>query len=74
MSISDRFSGLDMGKLISVPLKAVAETQKQLAESAEKFIRQVGFDRNGEVKTVQLENQRKNANGDEAGNSDKMKV
>lgn len=65
MSISDQFSGLDMEQLISAPLKATAEAQKQLAESTEEFISQVGFDRNGEVRTVKSVSKRSCVNSEE---------
>ena len=44
MSIGDKFTGLNMGKLIGQPLNATKEAQKQLAQSTVDFIKEVGFD------------------------------
>ena len=74
MSISDRFSGLDIGKLIGDPLKAADEAQKQLSESTAEFIRQVGFDAKGKARTVKHETTRKKGNEDKTGQPDKMKA
>ncbi len=44
MSIGDKFTGLNMEKLIGQPLNATKEAQKQLAQSTVDFIKEVGFD------------------------------
>lgn len=42
--VSDTFRGLPMEDLIAAPLKAVCDSQKQLAKSTHEFMTQIGFD------------------------------
>lgn len=44
--VADKFRGLPMEDLISAPLKAVCDSQKQLAKSTHEFMTQIGFDSN----------------------------
>ena len=42
--VADTFRGLPMEDLIAAPLKAVCDSQKQLAKSTHEFMMQIGFD------------------------------
>lgn len=42
VDISNQFKDLPVGKLISGPLKAVVDAQKNMAEFTSKFIKEVG--------------------------------
>lgn len=42
--VADTFRGLPMEDLIAAPLKAVCDSQKQLAKSTHEFMTQIGFD------------------------------
>ncbi len=52
MSISEQFKGLPMEDLIGAPLVAAANAQGKLANLTKDFIKEVGTDQNGKVKTV----------------------
>lgn len=46
-SIGDKFKGLPMCELISVPLIAAAEAQQQLVATAWDFYQKIAFDSSG---------------------------
>lgn len=49
---AERFTGMDMGELVSAPLVAASDAQMQLARSTAGFIQQVGVDGNGKTRTA----------------------
>lgn len=74
MSIAGQFSGLPMDNLIGGPLRAAADASTQLAYSTAKFINDVGFDKDGKVRTVAFAYQQRSVNEDGTSNLDEMKV
>ena len=74
MAIAEQFAGLQMDQLIGGPLSAAADASIQLANSTAAFINQVGFERNGKVRTVAFSYQRRSMNEDGTSNLDDMKV
>lgn len=74
MSIAEQFSGLPMDNLIGGPLRAAADASTQLAYSTAKFINDVGFDKDGKVRTVAFAYQQRSVNEDGTSNLDEMKV
>lgn len=64
MPVSGReLSSLDFGSLIGGPLNAVVEAQAKSAIATATFIKEVGFDKDGKVKSVDFKYNRKNDNG-----------
>ena len=59
MAIAEQFAGLQMDKLIGAPLTAAADASVQLANSTADFINKVGFDGNGNLRTVPFGYQRR---------------
>lgn len=57
-NVANKFRGLPIGELIAAPLKAVADSQKQLALTTYEYIMQVGFNegttegQKGDLRTV----------------------
>lgn len=56
-NVANKFRGLPIGELIAAPLKAVADSQKQLALTTYEYIMQVGFNegkegKKGDLRTV----------------------
>lgn len=74
MAIAEQFAGLQIDQLIGAPLRAAADASLQLADSTADFIRRVGFDGTGKVRTVTFGYQRYGVNGDGTGNLDEMQV
>lgn len=74
MPIAEQFAGLEMDKLIGAPLTAAADASIQLANSTADFINKVGFDGNGNLRTVAFGYQHRSANEDGTTNLDEMKV
>lgn len=74
MAIAEQFAGLQMDKLIGAPLRAAADASTQLAHSTAEFIKTVGFEDNGKVRTVAFGYQRRSTNEDGTSNLDEMKV
>lgn len=74
MAIAEQFAGLKMEQLIGGPLRATADASIQLASSTAEFINNVGFDKDGKVRTVAFGYQRRSMNEDGTSNLDEMKV
>lgn len=74
MAVAQQFAGLDMGQLIGGPLTAVADASTLLANSTANFINDVGFDRDGRLRTVTFAYQKRSLNEDGTSNLDEMKV
>lgn len=74
MSIAGQFSGLPMDNLIGGPLRAAADASTHLAYSTAKFIKDVGFDKDGKVRTAAFAYQQRSVNEDGTSNLDEMKV
>lgn len=74
MPIAEQFAGLQMDKLIGAPLTAAADASVQLANSTADFINKVGFDGNGNLRTVAFGYQSRSVNEDGTSNLDEMKV
>lgn len=74
MAIAEQFAGLQMDQLIGAPLCAAVDASLQLAESTADFIRNVGFDDAGNVRTVAFGYQRFSDNRDGTGNLEEMRV
>lgn len=74
MAIAEQFAGLNMDQLIGAPLRAAADASTQLANSTAEFINQVGFDKEGKVRTVAFGYQSRSVNDDGTSNLDEMKV
>ncbi|MEG0276484.1 MAG: DUF2589 domain-containing protein [Coprobacillus sp.] len=55
MSINKQFNGLDIKNLIGVPLDAVIDANKEMAETTGKFIEKVGFDSKGKVREANFD-------------------
>ncbi|MGV8174567.1 MAG: DUF2589 domain-containing protein [Methanothrix sp.] len=64
MPVSGReLATLDFANLIGGPLNAVVEAQAKSAITTANFIKEVAFDKNGEVVNVEFSYSRKNENG-----------
>lgn len=74
MAIGEQFAGLDMKQLIGGPLSAAAESSTMLANSTADFINKVGFDANGNLRTVAFGYEKRSVNEDGTTNLDEMKV
>lgn len=74
MAIAEQFAGLDMENLIGGPLSAAANASSQLAKSTADFIENVGFYKDGRVRTVAFAYQQRSMNEDGTSNLDEMKV
>lgn len=74
MAIAEQFAGLQMDQLIGAPLRAAVDASLQLADSTADFIRRVGFDGTGKVRTVSFGYQRCSVNEDGTSNRDEMEV
>lgn len=74
MAIAEQFTGLPMEQLIGAPLRAAADASLQLAESTAEFIRKVGFDGKGKVRTAAFGYQRSNPNEDGTSSLEEMQV
>lgn len=74
MAIGEQFAGLDMKQLIGGPLSAAAESSALLANSTADFINKVGFDANGNLRTVAFGYEKRSVNEDGTTNLDEMKV
>ncbi len=74
MAIAEQFAGLKMDQLIGAPLRAAADASVQLATAAADFINQVGFDAQGNLRTVAFGYQKRSMNEDGTSNMDEMKV
>lgn len=74
MAIVEQFAGLQMDQLIGAPLCAAVDASLQLVESTADFIRNVGFDDAGNVRTVAFGYQRFSDNRDGTGNLEEMQV
>lgn len=74
MAIGEQFAGLDMKQLIGGPLSAAAESSTLLANSTADFINKVGFDANGNLRTVAFGYEKRSVNEDGTTNLDEMKV
>lgn len=74
MAIAEQFAGLDMKQLIGGPLTATADASVLLANSTAEFINHVGFDTEGNVRTVVFGYQKNSVNEDGTTNLDEMKV
>ena len=57
-SVGDKFRGLPIEDLIAAPLKAVCESQKQLALSAFDFMTQIGFEEGGSARLLKFDLER----------------
>lgn len=74
MAIAEQFAGLDMDQLMGAPLRAAVDASLQLAESTADFIRKVGFDQEGKVRTVAFGYQRHGVTPDGTGRLEEMQV
>lgn len=74
MAIAEQFTGLQMDQLIGAPLRAAADASLQLADSTADFIRKVGFDGAGKIRTVTFGYQRYGVNEDGTSNLDEMQI
>lgn len=74
MAIGEQFAGLDMEQLIGGPLTAVAGASTMLANSTADFIKHVGFDSTGKLRTAAFGYQKHTVNEDGTSNLDEMKV
>ncbi len=74
MAIGEQFAGLNMQQLIGGPLSAAADASTQLAASTADFINDVGFDKEGKLRTVAFGYQKRSMNDDGTSNLDEMKV
>lgn len=74
MAIAEQFAGLQMDQLIGAPLCAAVDANLQLVESTADFIRNVGFDDAGNVRTVAFGYQRFSDNRDGTGNLEELQV
>lgn len=74
MVIAEQFAGLQMDQLIGAPLRAAADASLQLADSTADFIRRVGFDGTGKVRTVAFGYQRYGDNEDGTSSMDEMQI
>lgn len=74
MAVANQFSGLDMKSLIGAPLTAAADASVQLAQSTADFINNVGFDKDGKVRTVDFGYEKKINNEDGTVDVQEMKV
>lgn len=74
MAIAEQFAGLEMEQLIGAPLRAAADASLQLAESTADFIRKVGFDNEGKVRTAAFGYQVFNPGEDGVGSLEEMRV
>ncbi len=74
MAIAEQFAGLQMDQLIGAPLRAAADASTLLANSTADFIQRVGFDGEGNVRTVSFGYQKHSTNQDGTSNLDELKV
>lgn len=74
MAIGKEFGGLDMKELIGGPLAAAAAGSTLLANSTANFIKTVGFDEAGKLRTVAFAYQKRSVNEDGTTNMDEMKI
>lgn len=74
MGIGDQFAGLPIENLIGGPLTAAAKAGKDMANVTADFINTVGFDKNGQLRTVAFKYEKRSQNDDGTTNSDEMKV
>lgn len=74
MAIAEQFAGLEMEQIIGAPLRAAADASLQLAESTADFIRKVGFDNEGKVRTAAFGYQIFNPGEDGIGSLEEMRV
>lgn len=74
MAIAEQFAGLPMDQLIGAPLRAASDASAQLAESTMEFIRGVGFDENGKVRTAAFGYQKCSSNEDSTSSLEEMQV
>ena len=74
MAIGEQFAGLPMDQLIGAPLTAAADASLRLANSTAEFINRVGFDANGNLRSVAFKYEKRSMNEDGTSNLDEMKV
>lgn len=74
MAIAEEFVGLPMDQIIGAPLRAAADASIQLAESTSDFIRKVGFDEKGKVRTAAFGYQKCSSNEDSTSSLEEMQV
>lgn len=74
MAIGEQFAGLPMDQLIGAPLTAAADASLRLANSTADFINRVGFDANGNLRSVAFKYEKRSMNEDGTSNLDEMKV
>ncbi len=74
MAIAEDFTGLQLDQLIAAPLRGAMDAGIQLADSTMDFIRRVGLDQEGKVRTAAFRYQRQNVNEDGTCSLDEMEV
>ena len=74
MAIAEQFAGLNMGQLIGGPLNAAADASITLARGTANFINEVGFDRNGKIRTASFGFSRRSLNDDKTSNLESLNV
>lgn len=74
MAIAEQFAGVQMDQLFGAPLRAAVDASIQTAESTADFIRKVGFDSAGNVRSVPIGYQRSSDNPDGTRNLEEMRV
>ncbi len=74
MAITEQFAGLDMGQLIGGPLNAASDASISLARGTANFINDVGFDKNGKVRTAAFGFSRNSMNDDGTSNLESLNV
>ena len=57
-SVSNKFVGIPIADLVAVPLVAVSDSQKKLAQSAFEFMQEIGFNEEGKTRMVEFNLQR----------------
>lgn len=74
MAIGKEFDGLNMEQLIGGPLAAAATGSTLLANSTANFIKTIGFDESGKIKTAAFAYQKRTVNEDGTTNMDEMRI
>ena len=57
-SVSNKFGGIPIAELVAAPLIEVCDSQKKLAQSAYKFITEIGFNDEGKTRMIEYNLQR----------------
>ncbi len=57
-NVANKFVGIPIAELVSAPLVAVCDSQKRLAQSAFEFMKEIGFDEDGNTRLLNFNLQR----------------